>query len=155
MDMQGRASALEQACNAFISSYSDALPRIAMRGLQPILAAAESLSELLTNRNDILIFRYPLDESGKRSEDESSTRWAIVVWLKEEKSFGWTVRAYVKVAPNMVFEGGLPGYRQVTIEDLVELKVRPVEIAEFLKSQASAVGFSEAQSQATQPTAKA
>jgi hypothetical protein len=156
MTFEEQAAVLEKVCDEFITSYENALPRIARRGFQPILDELEKLVGMVGTGKavDIAVFAYPVTGEGLRSSQPTGL-WGVISWNKEKKGFGYAMRAIAHPSPNSVIVVGLPGTREVTMEDIVELNVKPSEMAQHLKNLAASIEFQKAFEQTTQPMAKA
>ena len=145
---------LERACDLYLNSYREALPRIARRGFQPII---DALNRLLDDSGEdtTVIFHYPVENGLRAPSTSKSNTYGVLVWSKRRNTFGFAVSKELFRLGHMTLQVGLEGYRAVSMEDIVELGVKPWEIAEFLKQEAVTASFYTSMKNVTQPVAKA
>lgn len=156
------ASELVKACDHYLSNYQEALPRVAWRGLLPIF---NMLIEMMLP--PVEIFRCPLGMSGRRGvEGEDSLIFMRLVWGHRSPTtgdfcIGYQTRPYgdvpEEIEKHLEARGlGKNDYREVSMEEVVELGVGSLELIEYVKRMADATHFRvEVADKATQKMAQA
>jgi hypothetical protein len=154
-DVKKDAESIEKECDHFLGTYREALPRVARRGLQPLL----DLLAKLTNSGVVELFRYPLSSAGLRVIDGAeSITYGRIVWgpvNNGEMALGFTVRPNVHIPEGILAALGLDAYRIVTLDEIIELGVQPWELVENVKRAAARLEFSLEAGKATQKMAQA
>lgn len=152
-----QAEALVAACEAFLASDRSVLPRVAARALAPVLEALTAfLVAAAEGQQVIQVFRYPIGDNGVRAPANMLSSLAgVVAYDTENKRFGWTTVRVIEVNENTRAEVSIEGFREVSVEDLAELRVELWEIAEFIKNVATKVAFHQVEVKATQAPARA
>jgi hypothetical protein len=133
-----KALRLEEACTFFLNNYKEALPRVGVRALQPVLDALTELVRAtpVEGSTKIQVHAYPRPTPVEDGLVVDAL--ALIFFDVNEKTFHW--KLVVPVAtPEGIKLAGLPGDRTVTIEDLIELDVTLTQLAESIKTLAARV----------------
>jgi hypothetical protein len=152
---------LETECDRFLSTYGEALPRVARRGMTPVLAALTELFRDAFKESKlppILVFSYRISPDTKTRNDKADPHLVgHVVYIPDRDVLGWKVKPNIMSFMDLIVLAVTPltDWRDVSLEDLLELGVTPVELVESIKRTAETINFYELASKATQKTALA
>lgn len=134
--MSQEAAALEEACKHFLSTHSEALPRVAFRAMVPVLDAFIALvrarPEITEGRNPVPIYIYPLP---KLFDHQHEGLKGAVLLDVDDKALYWIagIPTMTPYGPALFTPLNSPAQgRKVSPEDLVELNITLREVAENL-----------------------
>jgi hypothetical protein len=147
-------------CDHFIGNYQESLPRVALRGLRPLLTLLLSMKKPPAE-----IFKCSIGLDNRRCIDgaESLVHARIVVLGlngEDEFIFGaqWRPHAVMSSAFETALEDlglGKDTYREITFESVIELGIAPWELASYVKKAADSNQFQLEAEKATQKMAQA
>lgn len=162
---QKLVTAVEKECDHFLANHTESLPRIAWRYMQPILVALAALYQDIAKgggrETPIPLFQYRVDAATNRRNDAPVGEYHIanVAYSPERSALLWKLTPAGEDTVDMVVTLSLallmPGWRVISLEDLLELGVQPIELVRYMRNTAGTLSFTAAVEKATQPPARA
>lgn len=158
MRPEDAAKILLASCEGFLAKYGNALPRIAARGVGPVMTALfDLLNATGHSEKVVLVMQYEIAREGLRKirDDQELLAYGQVFYDRETSSFGWRAISKPIQTPWGVGQIALPGVRTVTLDDLREMGITVQELIDHVRMQATKVELAELQKLATQKPAMA